>query len=1063
MSDQPPPLIPGHSVAPQGQAIETVQQATNVSWERNSSLLAKNQFAFTGPSAAPVTFKFQTASKADFAEAMAQQKKDKEAQDHNNTHGAHPPAIPTSPTPPTLPPTLPPSTPAIPSSSSSSSNAPIPIGNFVGTNKWAAYHNPTTNKPYFYCHALKITTSDCPSDISVEFSHQYELFLKNRPQNQTPQVTSPTPPHPTPSIRPPPGFSRTNSQQHTTGPNSHLPPQFPPHLIVASNPLSSPTPPGTSPAGSVRPPVFPPLPPTPSNSLGSGGGGGGPPPFPPMLHAAYSSSQKNNLAVNVADPDSDDDDNGYQDSQASEVTVNHITTPMNRGPSFSFANDISNPTKLPIFIPKRHPIAENPEGHDLPEQHPLASVLQKSRDGLHPLQVPLDGSQRHTPSQTPRNSMSTSHNTRLRTHSQSAHHLPFDPKSPSHQNQTLLPLLDKTVPFSELFKVDALPTQKEGTFLKLTTGFRKSWRPRYIILHQGSLRWWDDVGAFHKAMTAPNAIISIVGCSAQLPPIGSHIHPKNGLYIDGNVGSVHELIDKMETTPIPEFEQASFFIRTDHLGEIDSWMHLMYRNGVIDARYVLNPDLNSKNLESVQNATQRLYEIWCRERVSSGRSGFQVAQTPTHSREQHDVDRTSTTQVFINPSDLVAAAAEISTTNSTKGMYVPGGLYGHQPIPVPVQINNKKRANGSYFAVLFTDRIECYETYDDASLVCRYSNPDLNNSINPDTITKPKLAYMIPITRDSTIELKKTSITNTYNEITLHLQVHENSFRNIKKQDWHITFEECNPVTGHPLTITNPSTVDPNKSLADTPGTSLSVAQKWFTVIEYCLEGPLSGTFGSSLWWSITRSTIPLPLVLHNCFRFIAQKGLQEEGILRVPGNNQHIIRLRRIYDSSQIDTTLTDPNTAAGLFKLFLRENKDGLVPRSVYKQWTSHNCRSAGAGASIEKRQPCVNALKLLVDQLPPLNHLCLAYVISMLTKISANASVNKMFPKNCAMVLAPNLFRAPKPENAQGLMNNDKNADVYASPQAMAEALAEQESIILILIEHFAEIFPRGSPFP
>jgi len=64
---------------------------------------------------------------------------------------------------------------------------------------------------------------------------------------------------------------------------------------------------------------------------------------------------------------------------------------------------------------------------------------------------------------------------------------------------------------------------------------------------------------------------------------------------------------------------------------------------------------------------------------------------------------------------------------------------------------------------------------------------------------------------------------------------------------------------------------------------------------------------------------------------------------------------------------------------------------------------------------------------------------------------------------MVLAPNLFRAPKPENAQGLMNNDKNADVYASPQAMAEALAEQESIILILIEHFAEIFPRGSPFP
>jgi hypothetical protein len=52
-------------------------------------------------------------------------------------------------------------------------------------------------------------------------------------------------------------------------------------------------------------------------------------------------------------------------------------------------------------------------------------------------------------------------------------------------------------------------------------------------------------------------------------------------------------------------------------------------------------------------------------------------------------------------------------------------------------------------------------------------------------------------------------------------------------------------------------------------------------------------------------------------------------------------------------------------------------------------------------------LQALKLVVNKLPPANFDNLRYLIKFLFELSRNQDVNKMSPQNIAIVIAPNLI--------------------------------------------------------
>lgn len=165
MSDQTP--------QDQGLNKNNINDAMGINWERNQSLLAKNQFAFSGPSQ-PVQFKFNTQPAATTPTTPQIQQPLPTVQSAPQPAPIQPTPVPTSISATTMPPAL-----VSPTPPPAAALAPVPIGNF---GKWAAYYNPnlTVNRPYFYCHTQQITTYDCPQVcliLFLSFLSRFSLIL----------------------------------------------------------------------------------------------------------------------------------------------------------------------------------------------------------------------------------------------------------------------------------------------------------------------------------------------------------------------------------------------------------------------------------------------------------------------------------------------------------------------------------------------------------------------------------------------------------------------------------------------------------------------------------------------------------------------------------------------------------------------------------------------------------------------------------------------------------------------------------------------------------------------
>lgn len=248
------------------------------------------------------------------------------------------------------------------------------------------------------------------------------------------------------------------------------------------------------------------------------------------------------------------------------------------------------------------------------------------------------------------------------------------------------------------------------------------------------------------------------------------------------------------------------------------------------------------------------------------------------------------------------------------------------------------------------------------------------------------------------------------------------------------------------------------------------------------------GVFGGVLSEIVRRSPYCIPLVLHDCCKYLVKHGLQEEGLFRVPGNQEYIRRIKKAYDASlpSASQLMTDPHSVAGVLKLFFRELADTVIPMSHYSLFTSLNCKSA------QGKDQKVTRIASLIRDLPLDNQQVLNQTIHLLKLVSQYAQINKMLPKNCAMVLAPGLFRNPAraDDHVNGGMASGgprgsaigagigRSSGIATSPlspltvgglglggsdqTAFADELLEQEAVIQLMIEHYPVLFPLGPPF-
>jgi hypothetical protein len=131
----------------------------------------------------------------------------------------------------------------------------------------------------------------------------------------------------------------------------------------------------------------------------------------------------------------------------------------------------------------------------------------------------------------------------------------------------------------------------------------------------------------------------------------------------------------------------------------------------------------------------------------------------------------------------------------------------------------------------------------------------------------------------------------------------------------------------------------------------------------------------------------------------LALGGTESEGIFRVPGDNDVIQHLKSRIDRGQYQLSgITDPHVVASLFKLWLRELEDPLIPTALYE-----------TALEVSKS---VDHTILFLKKLPNHNRRVLLFVISFIQLFldPEVVAVTKMTPRNLALVLAPNILRTP-----------------------------------------------------
>uniref|UniRef100_A0A4W6FAM7 Rho GTPase-activating protein 24 n=1 Tax=Lates calcarifer TaxID=8187 RepID=A0A4W6FAM7_LATCA len=156
------------------------------------------------------------------------------------------------------------------------------------------------------------------------------------------------------------------------------------------------------------------------------------------------------------------------------------------------------------------------------------------------------------------------------------------------------------------------------------------------------------------------------------------------------------------------------------------------------------------------------------------------------------------------------------------------------------------------------------------------------------------------------------------------------------------------------------------------------------------------------------------PLLVEQCVDFIRERGLDEEGLFRMPGQANLVKELQEAFDCGDkpLFDSNTDVHTVASLLKLYLRELPEPVIPFSKYEDFLT--CAQLLAKDEEEGVQELGNQ----VSTLPLPNYNLLKYICKFLDEVQSHCSENKMSVQNLATVFGPNILR-PKMEDPVTIM--------------------------------------------
>ncbi|XP_039095469.1 rho GTPase-activating protein 25 isoform X2 [Hyaena hyaena] len=185
-----------------------------------------------------------------------------------------------------------------------------------------------------------------------------------------------------------------------------------------------------------------------------------------------------------------------------------------------------------------------------------------------------------------------------------------------------------------------------------------------------------------------------------------------------------------------------------------------------------------------------------------------------------------------------------------------------------------------------------------------------------------------------------------------------------------------------------------------------------------------------------------VPILVEKCAEFILQHGLNEEGIFRLPGQDNLVKQLRDAFDAGERPSfdRDTDVHTVASLLKLYLRDLPEPAVPWSQYEGFLL--CGQLMNADEAKAQQELVKQLSIL----PRDNYNLLSYICRFLHEIQLNCGVNKMSVDNLATVIGVNLIRSK-----------------VEDPAVIMRGTPQIQRVMTMMIRDHEVLFPKSKDTP
>ena len=154
-----------------------------------------------------------------------------------------------------------------------------------------------------------------------------------------------------------------------------------------------------------------------------------------------------------------------------------------------------------------------------------------------------------------------------------------------------------------------------------------------------------------------------------------------------------------------------------------------------------------------------------------------------------------------------------------------------------------------------------------------------------------------------------------------------------------------------------------------------------------------------------------LPKSIDILFDYVLENCCEIEGVLRIPGNRAHILRLKKKMDEMIIlpvgtfieefvpeETTVEFLHTAVGVLKEYLR-----VMPTPIIQYELYDDCISL-----IETKSLNLEKLESVLRRVERAHIPLFHKTMQFMKKIADKSSINRMTPKNIGIVMGPNILR-------------------------------------------------------